>query len=102
MTKPVSLVGYADKLSGRPGDVIGFKVSSQLSEPYEARLVRVISADPNPDGPGMIEEAVEADFAGSHASRAQPFLPGSYVKIEGSLPPPGEQGMTWRRPSGRR
>ncbi len=94
MTKPVALVGYADRLSGRPGDVIEFKISSQLEKDYEARLVRVISADPNPDGPGMIEEEVGADFAGSYASRSQPFYPGSYVKIDGRLPPPGEQGLT--------
>ena len=85
MPNPIPLLGYADKLSGRPGDVIGFKVSSCLSEDYEARLVRVISADPNPDGPGMIEEAVEADFAGNYASRPQPFYPGSYVRIDTKL-----------------
>ena len=94
MTKPVALVGYADRLSGRPGDVIEFKISSQLEKDYEARLVRVISADPNPDGPGMIEEEVGADFAGSYASRSQPFYPGSYIMIDGRLPPPGEQGLT--------
>lgn len=85
MTTPVELVGYVDRLSGRPGDVLQFKVSSQLPEPYETRLVRVISADPNPDGPGMIEEAVAADFAGSYASRPQPFDPGSYVQVGGQI-----------------
>lgn len=85
MTKPVELAGYADRLSGRPGDVIEFKVSSQLADDYEVRLVRVISADPNPDGPGIIEEEVPADFAGSYASRPQPFFPGSYAQIDGTL-----------------
>ena len=94
MTTPVALVGYADRLSGRPGDVIHFKVSSQLSDDYEAQLVRVISADPNPDGPGMIEEEVAASFAGKYNSRSQAFYPGSYARIEGRLPPLGEQGLT--------
>ncbi|MGI9420894.1 MAG: N,N-dimethylformamidase beta subunit family domain-containing protein [Geminicoccaceae bacterium] len=82
MPDVIPLLGYADKLSGRPGDVIDFKVSSHCSEDYEAHLVRVVSADPNPDGPGMIEEAVAADFAGAYPSRAQPFFPGSYVHID--------------------
>ncbi len=85
MSDPIPLLGYCDRLSGRPGDVIGFKVSSHLPEDYGARLVRVISADPNPDGPGMIEEAVEASFAGTYPSRPQPFYPGSYVHIEHPL-----------------
>ncbi|MGH1483530.1 MAG: N,N-dimethylformamidase beta subunit family domain-containing protein [Geminicoccales bacterium] len=86
MPNQVSILGYCDKLSGRPGDVIGFKVSSQLNEDYEARLVRIISADPNPDGPGMVEEPVDAAFAGAYPSRPQPFYPGSYVHIERQLP----------------
>ena len=36
----VSLVGYSDKLSARPGDKIDFMVSSQSDAPYEARLFR--------------------------------------------------------------
>jgi N,N-dimethylformamidase len=86
MSQDIPLLGYCDKLSGRPGDVVAFKVSSQLTGDYEARLVRVISADPNPDGPGMIEEAVAADFAGRYPSRPQPFFPGSYVCFEHPLP----------------
>ena len=85
MSETIPLLGYSDKLSGRPGDVVGVKVSSHLEEPYEARLVRVISADPNPDGPGMIEEEVPAAFAGPYPSRPQPFYPGSYVRIKRPL-----------------
>ena len=94
MSSDIPLLGYSDKLSGRPGDVIEIKVSSAASEPYEARLVRVISADPNPDGPGMIEEDVEADFQGVYPSRAQPFFPGSYVRIDKSLPLSGLTALT--------
>ena len=57
-----------------------FKVSSDADQPFSARLLRVISADPNPDGPGIIEQAVEAEFAGDYPSRIQPFYPGSYAK----------------------
>ena len=85
MSEQIPLLGYADKLSGRPGDAIAFKVSSHCSEDYEARLVRVISADPNPDGPGMIEEEVAADFSGAYPSGAQPFHPGSCIVIDRPL-----------------
>ena len=98
MPEPLPLLGYADKLSGRPGDVIGFQVSSHLSEDVEASLVRIISADPNPAGPGMIEETVEAAFAGSYPSRPQPFYPGSYVRIENPLTlagAPALEAMIW-------
>ncbi len=86
MSKSIPLLGYSDKLSVRPGDAIAFKISSHLTEDYEARLVRIISADPNPDGPGMIEEEVAASFAGTYPSRPQSFHPGSYVHVEQQLP----------------
>lgn len=78
----VPLAGYCDRLSGRPGDTIAFKVSSYGAAPFQARLVRSICADPNPDGPGIQEEEIAAKFAGDYPSRAQPFFPGSYARIE--------------------
>ena len=75
------LTGYADRFSVAPGETIEFKVSSAAAEPYEARLVRVISGDPNPAGPGIKEEPVEAPFAGSYRSRLQAVPLGSYAKI---------------------
>ncbi len=76
----IPLTGYGDRLSGRPGETIAFKVSSAGVEPYTARLVRIVCADPNPDGPGRIEEDIDAAFAGDYPSRLQPFYPGSYVR----------------------
>jgi N,N-dimethylformamidase len=72
------LAAYADRLSVRPGETIEFKVSSVDDTAYAARLVRVISADANPAGPGLVEEAVDADFAGYHKGRFQPVHAGSY------------------------
>ena len=82
----IPLTGYADRLSVRPGETIAFKVSSTGDAPYEARLVRVICADPNPAGPGIREEPVEADFAGSYPSRAQRAHLGSYVRVDETAP----------------
>lgn len=78
----IPLIGYCDRLSGRAGDRIEFKVSSQLTESFDARLVRIISADPNPDGPGILEEEVAASFAGRYPSRSQPFFPGSFGRVD--------------------
>ena len=80
----IALIGYADRWSARPGDTISFKVSSRSDEPYRARLVRVISGDPNPAGPGIKEVPVAADFEGSWPSRAQDAELGSYARIQGA------------------
>ena len=78
----VPLAGYCDRLSGRPGDRIDFKVSSACATSFHARLVRSISADPNPDGPGILEEETAADFTGDYPSRKRRFFPGSYANVD--------------------
>ena len=78
----LSLVGYTDRLSVRTGETIGFKVSSTSAEPYQTHLERVVSADPNPAGPGLIEHRVATSFEGSYPSRVQTFSPGSYAVVE--------------------
>ena len=78
----IPLIGYSDRLSVAPGERIEFKVSSALDNPYEARLVRIRCGDPNPDGPGIKEQSLDADFAGSYPSRFQPVFRGSYARVE--------------------
>ena len=77
----IPLLGYSDRLSVRPGETISFKVSSHGAQPFDAWLVRSISADPNPAGPGIVERPVDASFAGTYPSRVQPFNPGSWVAV---------------------
>lgn len=83
----IPIIGYADAFSVRAGARIGFKVSSVPAE-YRAELVRIRSADPNPQGPGMRFEAVPAGFAGAYAGRVKPARSGSYARIgcEGFAP----------------
>ena len=83
--QPIPLLGYTDKLSVRVGDTVGFKVSSLCNKPYTAELVRVICADPNPDGPGIIEEPVSSSISGSYESREQRFYPGSWIRTDAPL-----------------
>ena len=87
--RPLPLIGYADRLSAGPGETIEFKVSSRSAEPFEARLVRVICGDPNPDGPGIKEAPVASDFEGSWPSRPQDAPLGSYVRVDGARPAAG-------------
>jgi N,N-dimethylformamidase len=77
------LTGYADPLSGRPGERIGFHVSSAGGEPYQAKPVRIRCADSNPDGPGLLEEAIDLDLGGPFPGREQAFFPGSCAMVEG-------------------
>ena len=80
------ITGYADRYSVAPGESIAFKISSASPEDYEARLVRVICGDPNPAGPGIREQPVEAAFAGRYPSRVQPIHNGSWARVVGPGP----------------
>jgi len=82
---PIPLVGYTDKLSVHAGDTVNFKVSSLATKPYKAHLVRVISADPNPAGPGIIEQSIPSSIDGSYAGREQRFYPGSWARSDDKL-----------------
>jgi N,N-dimethylformamidase len=88
------LIGYADRLSVRPGETIAFKVSSAADEPYEAALVRIVHADPNPAGPGMRDIPLDDVFSGRFASRPQPVLLGSHARIDQAPRIPTDNGVT--------
>ena len=88
---PIPIAGYADRWSVGQNENIEFKVSSQFSKPYSVRLVRIVCADPNPDGPGIIEEDMSSVFSGEFPSRKQDIQLGSYgiVSINRRLSHPG-------------
>ena len=58
------ITGYLDRFSHRPGEAFVTHVSLREAGPYRARLVRVISGDPNPAGPGMRFEDLSRVFDG--------------------------------------
>ena len=77
----VFIAGYSDKLSARPSETITFFVSSRAVSDFKATLHRSISADPNPDGPGIVEQDASIYFrSSSFASRYQGFTPGSFAQ----------------------
>jgi N,N-dimethylformamidase len=57
-------------------------VSSNARQDYEVQLTRIICADPNPEGPGILIEEIESSMDGLYPSRLQPFYPGSYIRID--------------------
>ena len=82
----VFIAGYSDKLSVRPSETITFFVSSRAGSDFKATLHRSISADPNPDGPGIVEQDASIYFrSSSFASRYQGFTPGSFAQSTADL-----------------
>lgn len=74
------LVGYSDRLSAAPGETLAFQISSTHPQ-YQADIVRLIHGDPNPLGPGFIEEEVESDISGLYPGRVQQIATGSYITV---------------------
>jgi N,N-dimethylformamidase len=79
----LDLAAYADKLSVRPGESIRFHVSNATGAPVAASVVRVVSADPNPAGPGIILEPVHDVAVIRHAEpRSERVDRGSYARVD--------------------
>ncbi len=75
------LAGYADRLSARPGETLRFHVANTTQAPVTAKIVRVISADPNPAGPGIKLEAVAAAINGLSQPDDQLVDNGSWAEV---------------------
>ena len=86
--KMIPIAGYPDRWSVGQGETIEFKVSSVFDRPCSAKLVKIICADPNPDGPGIIEEDLSSVFSSEFPSRVQDVQLGSYgeVQVQNKLP----------------
>jgi len=78
----IGLLGYADRISARPGETIQIMVSTDSLDSYDAELVRIIQGDVNPDGPGYEEEVIPHDLGGSFTGRFQPINLGSYGVVD--------------------
>lgn len=92
--KLIPLIGYSDRLSVRPGETIDFKISSQTNEPVRAWLTRSISADPNPDGQGIVEWPQDAAFEPiTFDAGDQAFASGSYVITDQAIACDPEAGF---------
>jgi len=74
------ITGYMDRLSARPGERLAVKVSAEGGGDYEADVVRIRLADPNPAGPGIKYEP-QPGLGGRFPARFQESRPGSFARI---------------------
>ena len=76
-----TLMAYADAISVRPGDTIGFKVSCDGADHYDARIVRLLSPEAGPDAPPFRTEPVDTPTNNSYQARTQPLRAGSWAMV---------------------
>src|SRR5687767_7689475 len=75
----LKILGYPDRYSVPQGGEIRFMVSLEEGDSFDARLVRVINGDSNPDGPGLKFEEIAHVANGSYPGRRQRIDAGSYM-----------------------
>jgi N,N-dimethylformamidase beta subunit-like, C-terminal len=96
----MAIVGYPDRISVAPGESIGFCVSCEDGVgTYVSELVRLYQADPDPRGPGVREERIDAVAANEHPARRQEIRTGSHILVadhpELELESLSVQAMVW-------
>ena len=76
------IAGYADQISVAPGERIRFMVSCEVGvERYRADIVRLISGDAQPGGPGYRHEPLESTVSGEYPGRTQSTYAGSHAVV---------------------
>ena len=86
------IAGYSDEISVAPGEHIRFMVSCEPGvDRYEAEIVRLISGDRQPNGPGYIDEVLATSISGEYPGRAQETHCGSYAVVQNG---PAFDGLT--------
>jgi N,N-dimethylformamidase len=89
------ITGYLDRLSCRPGEPINVKVSVRDGGRYRVTLERLISADPNPSGPGRRIEDLATQYSRDVQGRRQTISRGSYATIPDAPVRSGAAACTW-------
>ncbi|MGB7301749.1 MAG: N,N-dimethylformamidase beta subunit family domain-containing protein [Burkholderiaceae bacterium] len=79
----IPLAAYAHRLSIRPEATIRFHVANATGESVKANIVRVICADANPNGPGIVTEAVTSEPQCITEPVQQMVPHGSYALVDG-------------------
>ncbi len=78
-----AVIGYVDALTARPGESVTLRISVlDPARRYRAGLVRLISGETGPKGPGLREEAIATNIDGEHDGETQYTDAGSYVIVE--------------------
>ena len=93
LERQLPITGYLDRFSHRPGETFTAHVSVHAAGECRARLVRVISGDPNPAGPGLQLEDLSATLDLQFAARNQPISLGSWAVVD--RVPASNGARTW-------
>lgn len=78
----LKILGYPDRTSVAPGEAIAFKVSLEEGNAFDARLVRVVHGDANPEGPGLKFRHIPTAIDGRHPGELQRIDAGSYMIVD--------------------
>jgi len=89
------VTGYLDRFSHRPGETFSCFVSCSGGGAYRVRLIRVISGDPNPAGPGLRLVDCSERYDRTFPARHQPISPGSHAIVERGPPCDPAAPRTW-------
>ena len=93
------LLGYADRISVRPGETICFKISGEDEGFFHLDIRRIRWGDDTPGGPGLKETPLDAVVNGHYPARFQKTQVGSFVTVSntGHLAPESFtlQAMIW-------
>lgn len=82
----LKILGYPDRYGVGQGGEIKFMVSLEEGDRFEARLVRVICGDCNPDGPGLKFREIAHPANRAYPGRRQMIDAGSYM-VAPTVPP---------------
>lgn len=89
----LKILGYPDRYSVPQGGEIKFMVSLEEGESFQARLVRVVNGDCNPQGPGLKFTEIAHPANKTYAGKRQRIDAGSYM-VASSVPPLGSFTFT--------
>ena len=81
----IRLHGYTDPLSLKAGQRVRAHISLEGADQVQAQLVRLIHGDENPEGPGFIEQAVQADINRSWPAQRQYVQAGNVLTVDDPL-----------------
>ena len=77
----LKITGYSDEISVKAADTVNFMVNCEHAK-YTADIVRIVSGDLNPEGPGIVEEVIETSVSGVYEGRPQTIHAGSFAMID--------------------
>ncbi|MGK0170518.1 MAG: N,N-dimethylformamidase [Gammaproteobacteria bacterium] len=91
----IPLAAYAERMSVRPGHTIRFHAANTTGQPVDASISRVICADANPAGPGLVLEPTPARLTTRAEPKRETVPSGSYMRAPNVGSKIDESGFTF-------